>query len=69
MSTSAAEKVLADLPDLILLPELAARLRTSPNNLRRMVANGDGPPAMRLGKRRIAFAASGVREWFASRAI
>ena len=53
--------------DHLTLTELATWLRCSPRTLQRLLSVGDGPPVIRLSKRRLIFPRSGARSWVESR--
>lgn len=52
----------ANPDDLLLLPEVAALTRRSPDTLRWLRHRGEGPPAFRSG-RRLYFRRAAVMEW------
>jgi excisionase family DNA binding protein len=50
----------------LTLPELARCLRVSDRHVQRLLETGDGPPAIRLG-RRIIFNRAAVQRWLEAR--
>lgn len=52
---------------LITRKEAAARAAISLRHLERLIGNGEGPPIVRLGARRVGIAESDLNQWLASR--
>jgi predicted DNA-binding transcriptional regulator AlpA len=46
---------------------LSQRLSLSPRTIQRLRISGEGPPFVRLGRRRVAYRESDVRAWSESR--
>lgn len=55
----------ADMDKLLLLPEVATRMRQSPDTLRYWRHTGTGPPSGKLG-RRVVYRESDVEAWIAA---
>ncbi len=52
---------------LITRKEAAIRAAISLRHLERLIGNGEGPPIVRLGARRVAIAEADLDQWLASR--
>lgn len=69
-STTAPQKVESVLPPFeryLTLVETADWLRCSPRTLQRLLETGDGPPVVRLSRRRLIFRLSDVGRWLDGR--
>lgn len=49
--------------------EAAKRMSVSPSSLRRMRERGEGPPARRVGERRVVYLVSDINAWLATRPV
>jgi excisionase family DNA binding protein len=57
-----------NVPDTYLtIDELARELRVSAKTLERMRARGDGPPALKLGRKRLLYSRAAISRWLRSR--
>ena len=56
-----------DLPAFLTEKEFSERYRTPARSLQRWRANGDGPPFVRIGPRRIAYRTADAEAWLQSR--
>jgi Helix-turn-helix domain len=54
-------------PEHVTLTEAAEWLRCSPRTLERLIADGSGPPVIRLSERRLIFRVVDLRKWLAGR--
>jgi len=54
-------------PEHVTLTEAAEWLRCSPRTLERLIADGSGPPVIRISERRLIFRVADLRKWLAGR--
>ncbi len=53
--------------ELVLAPEIRARIPYSPNHLRRLEAQGEFPKRVRIGANRVAWLRAEIDQWIAER--
>ena len=53
---------------ILRMPEVVARTGLSARSIRRLVAKGDFPPPIRLGRRTVGWLESEVEAWILARA-
>jgi Helix-turn-helix domain len=54
-------------PEHVTLTEAAEWLRCSTRTLERLIADGSGPPVIRISERRLIFRVADLRKWLAGR--
>jgi hypothetical protein len=54
-------------PEHVTLAEAADWLRCSPRTLERLIADGSGPPVIRISERRLIFRVADLRKWLSGR--